>query len=195
MGESPDVDDMQRAARWVRDVDPDAATEREIERALAEAGYPESSLDAFSSRMPTVDDVLGEVDLDAPIVSRSEVERVADSSTLEGIDGEQPIDSDGARALADAAAREAGAPRESELTQARRQALQQLDGSVLKSNPDLDPMGEREIIDIQEAGVGGGRNLGASDDLREVVERTGEDTGTFFYETSEGRYPIAEVDL
>ena len=195
MGDSPDVDDMRRAVRHIMDQDPNAATRREQERALQDAGYNEQSIDAFLDRMPNLDSVVEDVP-DDPIITREQVDEIAGNQQLEGRDGTADVPSEAQDALTDAAAQEVGAPSESDIKAARRQAARQVDGSVLKSNPDLDPMGEREIADLSESGIGGGDNLGTSEDLTEVVEKTGRDTATFYYEDSSGeRYPMAEVDI
>lgn len=186
------------AARIERDyVSPDSATQAEVQSDLEAAGFEGKPLGQFSGDIVTSDEVVDEVSESRGITTRETVEDVADS-----VVSDKGYNSSRSDVVADEAAKDLVAPSSSEVDQARQQAVQNadLDEGVLRSNPDLDPAasgGEgREIIDIEEAGVGSGQgSLGQDSPLRETVERTGEDTATFSYEVGGQRYPVAEVDL
>lgn len=188
MGSSPDDEDVERVTS--RHVPDDAETDAEVRRALREAGIENpNSLNAFADRILSLDAALDATPEQRPghVVTRSEVDAAVGEV-------DSPVPESRRRAVADAAAREIGAPTDAALDQARRTAIQQLDGSTLRSNPDLDPLAQggegREIVDIQSA------DGGVQENVTEVVEKSGERTATFYYEGSDGtRYPMAEVDL
>jgi len=195
MGDSPDVDAMKRAVRHIQEQDPNAVTRREQARALQDAGFNEQSIAAFLNRMPDLDSVVEDVP-DDPIITREQVDEIAGNQQLEGRDGTTDVPSDAQDALTDAAAQEVGAPSESDLRAARAQAAQNLDGDVVRSDPDLDPLAGdegREIGTVSDVtSATGGRGGG----MTETVEKTGESTATLYYEDSGGeRYPVAEVDI
>lgn len=189
-------DDVERVERDY--VDPQSVTRQQVRQDLEEAGIEGNAADMFESNILTVDAAMGEVPEAGPgeIRTRQDVERSVMAMDGPGEHGGDP-DPARAQAIARDAAVELGAPDEAELTRARREAVSNLDGSVLRSNPDLDPLAEggqgREIVDIQDAG---GKLGGDESPVRETVERTGRDTATFYYVGDDGtRYPMAEVDL
>jgi len=191
---TPTPDDVERVINNY--VDPSSTSSSEAESDLEEAGFTDAGIDAFS------DDILGSEEVseavesrDSPgVTTREQIESLAEDSAPEG------TPSDRIERVAQDTAREAGAPSESALDSARAQAAQNVEGSKLRSNPDLDPLSDgdqgREILDLSEASLGGGKRLGDGNDLSEGVERTGRNSGTFYLEDSSGeRYPVSEVDL
>lgn len=196
MADSADYEDD--AARIVREyVSAESTTDAEVAADLEAEGFEGAAIDQFTGDIPTVEEVVEDVPETRGITTREDVEE-----TLTGVESDKGVDMGPGRAdaMTDEAARQTAAPTESEVDSARRQAIQQVDeDGTLRSNPDLDPAGGsegQEIINIQESGLGSGQgSLGQDSDLRETVERTGPDSGTFYYETSEGRFPVAEVEL
>lgn len=187
--------------------DPTSTTQREMVRDLVDEGYPESSAEAFSQLL------LSEEDVDVPertgrrLTTREDVER-----SVQELPEAANVSDARRQTVAREAARSAGAPPQSALENARREVIRSAeveargtpvsDGGegleqrlVLQSNPDVDPLGQREILEVE-----GGRSpdelIGPGGELQERVEPVGRDRGTYVLEDSSGnRFPIAEVDL
>jgi len=196
MAETPDDDDVKRVINNY--VDPDSTQEGELEDDLDDAGFTQSAIDAFADNAITVEEAAETVEKErgaSPgLTTREQVE-----DSVSGID--KPGSDSRQAAISREISRDLGAPTEAEADRARSQAAQFVDeDGMLRSNADLDPLADggegREIIDLNEASLGAGDNLGGGNDLQEGVERSGSDSGTFYLEDSGGnRYPIAEVDL
>lgn len=190
MGSSPDESDVERVDRDY--VDPDSTDRSEIRDDLEDAGIEGDAATAFENRMLDTDAVVDAVESsESGIVTRDDVESAVDSSSVPHAEGREG-------ALVDDASQEIGAPTESSLANARGSVAQRVgDDGVVRTNPDLDPLGGsdgRAIGEVSEVTQNtGGRGGG----LREGVEPRGEGRGVYYYEdTSSGeRYPVAEVNI
>lgn len=191
MGSSPDESDVERVDSDY--VDPDSTDRSEIRADLEDAGIEGDAATAFESRMLDTDAVVEAVEGsgDGRIVTREDVENAVESSSVPHAKGREG-------ALTDAASQEIGAPTESSLANARGSVAKRVgDDGVVRTNPDLDPLGGsdgREIGTVSEVTKNtGGRGGG----LREGVEPRGDGRGVYYYEdTSSGeRYPVAEVTI
>lgn len=189
-------DDVERVARDY--VDPNATTQSEVRQELEDAGIEGVSNGFFTDRITTVEDVTQAVadgGTRGSLTLREDVEQAA--SGLDAPDADSRLDT-----VTRDAARDLGAPSESEVDSARRQVIAQADIEAggdqssntitLRSNGDLDPLGEREIATLSDAE----RAVGEGGRFEERVDRTGESRGTYKLVDSSGtEYPIAEVDL
>lgn len=185
---SVDLEDLERVAK--KYVDPSSTTRQQQLSDLQAAGFSGNSLQAFADGIGSVEDVAEATDTSGrDILKRDDIERAAQ---------DMPETGGGSRAdqIVDDVARELGAPSEAALQDARADALQNLDGNTLRSNPDLDPLAEgdegREIGDLDEVG-----QFGQEGGLEADIDRSAAapDKAIYYVEVDGSRYPMAEVDL
>lgn len=198
MSEAEYADDIARVERDY--TDPQSTSREDVRADLEDSDFANETIPMFE------DGILTEDEIEVP--DRTGTDPTTREDVSELVDAAKRDDQSGFRsdAVTDAVATKEAAPSKADLDQARVAIASEnltdetpeglsTPTSVLRSDPDLDPLSEGG--EGRELGRMGTRGDGTSiSDFEQVVEPNPDgESGTLIFERNGERYPMKEVDL